>query len=185
MKGKGGKRASRFSSAVCGRAPPERPKERQQEESRGQNDREKGEGEENERKKEMWSANRTAKSRHAQTQKEIADPKQEQSVTRKKIEVRTKHAREFLRVSVSSVVLWRVLNDGLPFILFGVVLFQLVVLVKIARYSKPPRFSNLHSQVFRLDIFASSVVVKLDLVICVGLDVVSSCANRAVNLLFF
>ena len=52
VKGKGGKRASRFSSAVCGRAPPERPKERQQEESRGQNDREKREGEENERERE-------------------------------------------------------------------------------------------------------------------------------------
>ena len=102
-----------------------------QEESRGQNDREKGEGEESEREKEMRSTNRTAKSTHAQTQKEIEDPKQGESATRKKITARTKHAREFLKVSMSPLVLWRILNEGSPFIVFVVVLFSLSFLWRL------------------------------------------------------
>ena len=106
VKGKRGKRASRFSSAVSGRAPPERPKERQQEESRGQNDREKGDVEEHEREKERWSANRTAKSTHTQTPE-------------RKIEARTKHAM----ISQSSDVLlscggfWMVARSSLCLLL--------------------------------------------------------------------
>ena len=108
VKGKGGKRASRFSSAVCGRAPPERPKERQQEESRGQNDREKREGEENERGREREVVRKQNCEEHPHADNRKKNWSQDKT-------------RDDFSEFWCHVVLWRILNGGSLFIVFVVI----------------------------------------------------------------
>jgi len=112
LRARGARGASRVSSARFGRAPPQRHKERQQEESSGQKDRDKVTQRRNKRQ-------RTAPSTNAQTQEQNEDAQQEDSATRKKIEARTKYAKQFMKVPVSLRCV-RKKNDCVPLLVLVV-----------------------------------------------------------------
>ena len=123
MKGKGGKRG--VASLFCKmRTRPTRAtqgataRREQRTEGQRQGDTEK------KRETERWSANRAAPSTIAQTQEQNEDAQQEDSATRKKIEARTKYAKEFLRVPVSLPCVTNE-NDGVPFFVLVVGFFSL------------------------------------------------------------